>query len=355
MTTIEERDFTCTVGGSNKYYSILIETIPGGHQVKCLFGAIGSSPQTTIKSKKPLTLDEARKLVASLVKERFGKGYLQSGVGAPVMTAAPTTRDDSGVYPQLLNDIDDETLERLLDDPRYGMQEKKNGKRRMVKSDRTTAHGINRKGQIVSLTKVVADDLAGANNLVDGEEIGEVEWLFDMLVARGKDLRKSAFITRHAQLCAIVTRTPHVKILPLWVTASDKRREFTRLKAEHAEGVVFKLLSAPYTPGRPSKGGDQTKYKFWKECDAVVLEGREGKRSVGLEVAGPGLKRRVFIGNVTIPANYDVPAPGTVVTVRYLYATDNNILYQPQYEGPRDDKTAHECLLSQLQYEAEES
>jgi ATP-dependent DNA ligase len=37
-----------------------------------------------------------------------------------------------------------------------------------------------------------------------------------------------------------------------------------------------------------------------------------------------------------------------VVEVRYLYATDGDILFQPVYVRERTDKTANECQFSQL-------
>ena len=62
----------------------------------------------------------------------------------------------------------------------------------------------------------------------------------------------------------------------------------------------------------------------------------------------------VSCGNVTIPANHDIPQVGSVVEVRYLYAyRDSLALYQPVYLGPRDDVDPDECLVSQLKFKAE--
>jgi bifunctional non-homologous end joining protein LigD len=36
--------------------------------------------------------------------------------------------------------------------------------------------------------------------------------------------------------------------------------------------------------------------------------------------------------------------------VRYLYATDAGILYQPTYLGERTDIEQHECVRSQLKF-----
>ena len=59
-------------------------------------------------------------------------------------------------------------------------------------------------------------------------------------------------------------------------------------------------------------------------------------------------------GNVTIPANHDMPPPGTVVECRYLYAfKESGSIYQPVYLGSRDDIRTAECLTSQLKYKTE--
>ena len=43
-------------------------------------------------------------------------------------------------------------------------------------------------------------------------------------------------------------------------------------------------------------------------------------------------------GNVTIPANHKIPATGTVIEVRYLYAfSESEVVFQPVYLGPRTD------------------
>ena len=61
-------------------------------------------------------------------------------------------------------------------------------------------------------------------------------------------------------------------------------------------------------------------------------------------------------GNVTIPANHNIPQVGEVVEIRYLYAhRESNVLYQPIYEGPRTDVEPHECVMSQLKFKPEDA
>jgi bifunctional non-homologous end joining protein LigD len=131
---------------------------------------------------------------------------------------------------------------------------------------------------------------------------------------------------------------------------ADKERLFRHLQAGKKEGAVFKRLDAPYTPGRPNSGGTQRKHKFYATCSAVVSKVND-KRSVELQLLNG--KRWIPVGNVTIPANFNVPAVAEVVDVRFLYAfRESNALYQPVYLGPRKDVEQHECVLCQLKYKS---
>ena len=76
------------------------------------------------------------------------------------------------------------------------------------------------------------------------------------------------------------------------------------------------------------------------------------KRSVAVH-AFDAKGEEVALGNVTVPLNYVMPKAGDVVQVRYLYAYRDGCVYQPQFEGVRDDKKAAECLMTQLKYKGE--
>ncbi len=57
------------------------------------------------------------------------------------------------------------------------------------------------------------------------------------------------------------------------------------------------------------------------------------------------------VGNLAIPENQTVPAPGEIVEVRYLYASRaTNKLIQPVLLGRRHDVYERECLVAQLVY-----
>ena len=141
-----------------------------------------------------------------------------------------------------------------------------------------------------------------------------------------------------------------------WVATHNgkeaKRRTFDELKGDNAEGVVFKRIGAPYSPGRPNSGGDQLKYKF-VETASVIVNAINAKRSVAIAVWENGTL--VSAGNVTVPVNQLIPQVGDVIEARYLYAMEGSgSLFQPVYLGVRDDIMAAECTRDQLKFRREE-
>ena len=176
-------------------------------------------------------------------------------------------------------------------------------------------------------------------------------YAFDLLEWDGEDYRPKPYSRRLVQLSSLLLNRPTVTHIEFVQTATDpanKERMFRHLQSERREGVVFKRLGAPYTPGRPNNGGNQLKHKFYATCSAVVSRLND-KRSVELRLLNG--KGWVSVGNVTIPPNFKVPAVGDVVECRFLYAfRESNSLYQPVYLGPRQDIEQHECVLSQLKY-----
>ena len=131
---------------------------------------------------------------------------------------------------------------------------------------------------------------------------------------------------------------------------AEKQSGFDRLKQAGAEGVVLKHTDAPYIPGKPNAGGTQLKYKFYETASFIVAKAND-KRSVSLILFEGGKVRPA--GNVTIPPNHDVPAPGDIVEVRYLHAfPESGCIYQPVYLGVRDDIKSDACTVDQLKFKA---
>jgi bifunctional non-homologous end joining protein LigD len=192
------------------------------------------------------------------------------------------------------------------------------------------------------------------NCLPGGEAVGDYYHAFDLLMLNNEDLRPYSYRHRLTALMNLLASAQHpfIKYTETAFTTKQKIALLKRLKAEKREGIVFKRLDAPFTPGRPNSGGPQLKYKFYATLSCVVAK-INPQRSV--EVRLLGADGWMPCGNVTIPANHKIPEVCQVIEARYLYAhKGSNALYQPVYLGPRNDVDASECLLSQLKYKPED-
>jgi len=347
-------------GTSDKVYRAAIEEGEGGYTVTFAYGRRGAAMTPGTKTPTPVPLAQAQALYGALVREKQAKGYSQGADTAPFV-GTPKEAAVSGELPQLLNSIDVAEASELLADPGWWLQEKVDGRRVMI--CRTTSGevwGINRKGLRVALPEPIAKAAAalGVACLIDGELISSTDYVaFDLLkVATYGDLRERPYSDRWAALAAIVCpgkAGAAIRLLGAADTPETKARLYTELVARKAEGVVFKLASAPYTAGRPNSGGTQRKYKFVQSASCLVMNVTGGRRSVGLALYdGAGVL--VEAGRVSIPANKEIPEVGALCEVRYLYALKaSGALYQPFYIGLRDDIDAAACTTAQLKYKAE--
>lgn len=136
------------------------------------------------------------------------------------------------------------------------------------------------------------------------------------------------------------------------MSLKEKASLYKKLMADKREGIVFKLLSAPYSPNRPNSGGTQLKKKFIETASVIVLDINDDKRSIKMGVYGNELMP-TFVGNCTIPPNKKIPLKGDVVEIEYLYAYHGGSLFQPVYITKRDDIDELECGIDQLKYREE--
>lgn len=326
---------------SDKVYQVQLDHVDGGYLVNFQFGRRGSSLQSGTKTPTPISYEAARKLYERLIAEKKAKGYTPSETGTPYQSSAQAG-EQSTVLPQLLNPIDETETHRLIEDVAWVMQEKKDGIRLLVEKSGDAVRAVNRKGQFVALSKAIecAVRSLNCNALLDGEAIGDVYWVFDLLALRGEDLRPLCVSSRLTALTMLVEtslQSDEIRVIPSAWTPVLKRALFDRLKEERAEGVVFKHVDAKYVPGRPNSGGTHLKFKFTATATCKVLGTNGGKRSVSIAVSQDPGDGFVEIGNVTIPPNYALPEPGALVDVRYLYAYPGGSLYQPVYLGERRD------------------
>ena len=313
--------------------------------VNFAYGKRGATLTTGTKTSFPVSEDVARKIFDKLIAEKKAKGYTE---GQDVAAYSQSTGEHSGIFPQLLNEMDEAQLQRCLADDAWCAQQKHDGRRIMVRKQDNKVEAINRKGLIVGAPQPVLDVVAQipGNFILDGEMVGDTYWAFDIVAPTMCYEDRVAWVHDHLQNSTVVR--------PVYTayTSQSKLELYADLTAANAEGVVFKRLDSLYRPGRPNSGGDMLKFKFYATLSAIVSR-INTKRSVGLDL-WDGIMGRMSAGNVTIPPNHDMPKTNAIVEVRYLYATSGGILYQPVYLSERTDLTVHACVRSQLKYKGQE-
>ena len=339
-------------GPSDKVYQASIQPKDAGYLVYFAYGRRGSTLSTGSKTPTPVEYQIAKGIYDKLIKEKTAKGYRPGDISTPLQHI---NKIRSGVLPQLLNPVEPDELEQFINDPAYWMQEKKDGRRLLIHKQGDSITGINRLGLTVALPAPLIAEASAFDGdfLMDGEAIGDTLHAFDLLFIGDDDIRGRRCAERYLYLMNLLASFQHryIELVPNHCTTPQKQQYYHQLRHLHAEGVVFKHTDASYIAGRPSSGGSQLKYKFYETASFIVAK-TNAKRSVSLILFEDDKVRPA--GNVTIPPNHDVPAPGTVVECRYLYAfKESGSIYQPVYLGARDDIRAAECTTAQLKYKAE--
>lgn len=333
---------------SDKIYQAELIEEGSGWLVNFAYGRRGSTLVTGTKTSGPVDFTTAKRTYDTLVKSKTAKGYKPFGVSAGIIVVDPT---DTGIRPQLLNEIDVETAGRLIADDRYCMQEKNDGRRKLLSYTGSTVKGINKKGLETSVIQNMQNDcqrIQGAV-LLDGEDMGTTIRLFDYL-----SYPNLTYKQRYEMLQELVPKhATTLRVVETAWTMREKTEMFAKLQVTKGEGVVFKLIDAPYSPGRPSSGGTQFKYKFTETASCIVISISSTKSSIGLAVLDEN-GDEVNVGNVTVYPNQKRPNLDDIVEVRYLYYFINGSLFQPVLLTVRDDVDKTECLLSKLKTKREE-
>ncbi len=340
-------------GPSDKVYQASILPKDQGFLVHFAYGRRGSTLTTGSKTPAPVEYQIAKGIYDKLIKEKTAKGYMP-GTDAGSSTPPDSPSQHSGIQCQLLNPINEQQLDQFLFNPDYWMQEKLDGRRLLIRKDGDQITGINRLGFPTAVPETIASSAAKypRSFLLDGEAVGDIYHAFDLLTIGPEDLRHLSFSVRYLRMRDVLNAFDHPHIRDVRVFFPPQSAGwFQQFKNEGKEGVVFKHKDAPYTPGRPNSGGSQLKHKFYETASFIVAKVND-QRSVSL-ILFEGEKVRPA-GNVTIPPNHVVPAPGTVVECRYLYAfKESGRIYQPVYLGARTDIHSQECITAQLKYKAE--
>jgi hypothetical protein len=113
-------------------------------------------------------------------------------------------------------------------------------------------------------------------------------------------------------------------------------------KAKRCEGVAIKHRTAPYRPG---ESGQHFKFKFTKSASCkVTAVGVDSKcnAAIGLRDAKG---KWIEVAHVSTIGKCRI-APGQIVEILFLYATEGNRLYQPRIKEVRTDVPDSECTFA---------
>jgi bifunctional non-homologous end joining protein LigD len=252
---------------------------------------------------------------------------------------------------ELLTEVSFQQAARLIKDPNYGGQEKENGKRRVIVRNGNEVFCFNREGEKRDLPPAVVKVLLKhpLNRIVIdtelcGTKIAPRVRIFDSLILGGELLGQYPYQRREIRSHEEFDNFhPMFKVLDTARTSEEKLALLKKLYAERAEGMVFKLMDAPYKQG---DAGQHFKLKFWKTADVVVIgPNPEGHDSVEIGVYNKGKLHRV--SGVSLIGRERVKA-GDVIEIKYLYATKNLHIVQPTMLQKRDDKSPKACGADQL-------
>lgn len=335
-----------TEGSSDKVYQLQLQAKDDGWVVNFQYGRRGSTLKADTKTPTPVDFVTARKAYDKLLQEKTKKGYTRDQSGS-IFQELDLGERFTGIIPQLLNPVREEKqINALLENDDFIAQEKFDGQRRSISFDGTTVTGANRDGLRVALPEVLAQDVAQLETLMvlDGEIMGERYVAFDLLEYKGEDVRQKSVLERLKLLEKALERAQVIEVVKTAHTPEEKRDLAARVRARRGEGVVFKKKTAPYVSGRPASGGNQLKWKYIESATVRVSSVHKTKRSVALECVQDD--QTIALGNCTVPVNYDMPKAGDIVEVEYLYMYQGGSLYQPQFKGPRTDKTAPDALTA---------
>ena len=252
---------------------------------------------------------------------------------------------------ELLTETTEQHFLRMLLDGVYGFQEKHNGHRLTICKQNGILRPFNREGEPSSkpLHPHVKSALLNhplSTFVLDGELVKNTCHVFDVLYLDDEDLIHHAYEYREARYHSeFEDYSPYIQPVKTARTPQEKRVLWDAVLAHHGEGIVSKNMNAPYRQGRTDT---HWKLKFWKTCDVVVMgKNPDDKDSVeiGLYDERGNLHR---VSGCSLRNKFR-PKVGSVLEVRFLYATKERHIVQPTLMSIRLDKPAKACKLSQLE------
>lgn len=345
MEIVKTADLFYKEGGSDKVYKIFIKKDEDKYYVEFSYGRRGNSLTSGTKTANAVTETEAEKIFGKMLSTQKGKGYRETG-NTEVSVASDFDPRDTGVKPQLLNDMEEGDLAFYLNSDDWCMQEKFDGRRRLIMNSPNGNIATNRKGLSVAINQTIMDEFAEIMKfksslvILDGEDMGDNVMVFDLLNS------VDSYGIRYIQLWDLVKESNVLNIVPTAWTSDEKHKFLLEMRETNAEGVVFKKKSSKYKPDRPNSGGDMIKYKFVATASCIVTSHHKAKRSIGVSVYDGD--KLISVGNVTVYPNQEIPAVESIVEIKYLYYFPGGSLFQPVLLEQRDDIDKEDCIIEKL-------
>jgi bifunctional non-homologous end joining protein LigD len=232
-------------GSSDKVYQAAIEPKDGKFVVNFAYGRRGTTLQTGTKTAAAVAYGEAKAIYDKLVKEKTGKGYTPGEDGTPYKH---TDKQTTGIMPQLLNPIEEVDLPRLIRDPAYWLQQKHDGRRLLVQKRGAIITGINKLGFSVAVPSTIekAAQVFSQEFIIDGEAVGDVFHVFDLLSIDGESVTAQPYTDRYLHLMNLLAsgQQRFIKLVQSAYMPKQKQDMLDDLRKQGREGVVFKHLSS---------------------------------------------------------------------------------------------------------------
>lgn len=255
--------------------------------------------------------------------------------------------------PQLAETTPVDRLDQYIHDAQWAFEQKLDGHRVLMHVIDGRPIPVNRKGDVKKVPQPVFDafhtEAFAGHWAFDGELLDGLFVVFDLPLVPKLIMPGDKYFERRKVLDNLFTMWSDAAVqkLPWSLSIDEKVKLLENVKAMNGEGLMLKHLDSPYYEGRRSYS--TLKCKFIKDIDCFVVEvGRNNKHNIVVAVYDD-TGEEVEVGTVTAYAG-DGPRieVGDVVVVQYLGWLGTKLI-QPTRPRLRQDKDAHECLLSQLE------
>lgn len=328
-------------GTSDKEYNVYLLQKDDLWICNFSYGRRGSALKNGTKTQSPVSWEKAHDIYNKLVKSKISKGYELQNVHSSLESKISNIegielKEKAEINPMLPTAIPHEDVNSYIVNESYIAQQKMDGENRMLYITKDEIIGSNRKGFKTAVReswKVPKSFTENGDMILCGEDMGNEFIVFDIIKYEGEYLKNHSLEFRFNILRKLILNAPiWMKIVKSANNTRNKMNLFQYIDENNYEGIVFKLKSSLYEEGRSK---NILKYKLQESSTFKVIRIND-KRSIGL-----GLYNEYNIledlGNVTIPANHDIPKLNDLAEVEYLYRFENGALEQPKYKGIRKD------------------